>query len=114
MGRGLAAAEWRYKLIRKIKISTAGISSVSGVRTASKKKLTRRDRFLAEIETATPWAALVAGLPPYYPDNTSRDVYADRGSPSIERERELKQARWRVHVAAQTLDGRRQAGLQQR
>ena len=30
--------------------------------------------------------------------NTSRDVYADRGYPSIEREASLKQAGWRVHI----------------
>jgi len=30
--------------------------------------------------------------------NTSRDVYADRGYPSIERETSLKQAGWRVHI----------------
>jgi IS5 family transposase len=32
------------------------------------------------------------------PTNTSRDVYADRGYPSIEREQKLKQAGWRVHI----------------
>jgi IS5 family transposase len=42
-------------------------SSFSYAEYASKKKLTRRDRFLAEIETATPWPALVAVLLPYYP-----------------------------------------------
>lgn len=31
-------------------------------------------------------------------NNTSRDVYADRGNPSIEREARLKQAGWRVHI----------------
>lgn len=30
--------------------------------------------------------------------NTSRDIYADRGYPSIEREARLKQAGWRVHI----------------
>jgi IS5 family transposase len=32
------------------------------------------------------------------PTNTSRDVYADRGYPSIEREQKLKQAGWRAHI----------------
>jgi len=32
------------------------------------------------------------------PGNTSRDVYADRGYPSIERETLLKQAGWREHI----------------
>jgi IS5 family transposase len=31
-------------------------------------------------------------------NNTSRDVYADRGYPSLERETGLKQAGWRVHI----------------
>ena len=35
-------------------------SSFSDAEYASKKKLTRRDRFLAEIEAATPWPVLVA------------------------------------------------------
>lgn len=30
--------------------------------------------------------------------NASRDLYADRGYPSIEREARLKQAGWRVHI----------------
>ncbi len=33
----------------------------------SKKRLTRLDRFLGEIELITPWALLVAELEPYYP-----------------------------------------------
>ena len=32
------------------------------------------------------------------PNNTSRDVYADRCYPSLERETRLKQAGWRVHI----------------
>ena len=32
------------------------------------------------------------------PNNTSRDVYADRGYPSAKREADLKQAGWRVHI----------------
>lgn len=37
-----------------------------------KKKQTRRDRFLAEIEAVTPWPPLVAALPPYYPKGDGR------------------------------------------
>ncbi|MES7342195.1 transposase, partial [Cutibacterium acnes] len=33
----------------------------------SKKKQTRRERFLAQIEAATPWAQLVAVIEPHYP-----------------------------------------------
>jgi len=39
---------------------------------AAKKKLTRRDRFLAEIEAVTPWAALVAVIAPHYPKGDGR------------------------------------------
>lgn len=42
-------------------------SSFSDLEYAAKKKQTRRDRFLAGIEAATPWAALVAELEPFYP-----------------------------------------------
>jgi IS5 family transposase len=42
-------------------------TSFSDAEFASKKKRTRRERFLAEIEAATPWPALVAALLPYYP-----------------------------------------------
>jgi IS5 family transposase len=40
-------------------------SCFSDAEFASKKKLTRRERFQAEIEAVTPWAALVATLRPY-------------------------------------------------
>ncbi|MFO1207257.1 MAG: IS5/IS1182 family transposase, partial [Burkholderiales bacterium] len=42
-------------------------SSFSELEYAAKKKLTRRDRLLAEIEVITPWAALVAAIEPFYP-----------------------------------------------
>ena len=32
------------------------------------------------------------------PNNTSRDVYADRAYPSAEREAALKRVGWRVHI----------------
>lgn len=51
---------------------------------ANKKKQTRRDKFLAEIEVATPWAALLATLAPYY---TKAD---GRGRPQIGLERMLR------------------------
>lgn len=40
------------------------------------------------------------------PSNTSRDVYADQGYPSIERESRLKQAGWRAHPATRSRDQR--------
>ena len=39
---------------------------------AAKKKLTRRDRFLAQIEAVTPWAALEAQIEPFYPKGEGR------------------------------------------
>jgi IS5 family transposase len=34
--------------------------SFSGAEYAAKKKQTRRDRFLAQLEAVTPWATLIA------------------------------------------------------
>ncbi|AYH45088.1 IS5 family transposase [Azoarcus sp. DN11] len=65
-------------------------SSFSDLEYAAKKKLTRRDRFLAEIETVTPWSALVAELEPHYPKGEGR------GRPPIGLERML-----RMYVAQQ-------------
>jgi IS5 family transposase len=47
-------------------------SSFSDLEYAGKKKLTRRDRFLAEIEAVTPWSAMVAELEPFYPKGEGR------------------------------------------
>jgi len=51
---------------------------------AAKKKQTRRDRFLADIEAVTPWPALVAAIEPLYPKNEGR------GRPTIGLERMLR------------------------
>ena len=56
----------------------------------NKKKQTRRDRFLAEIEAVTPWPALVAALLPYYPKGDGR------GRPPVGLERML-----RMYIAQQ-------------
>ena len=63
-----ASVDKRYKLIRKIAVTHAAVADTS---------------VFEEILDST---------------NTSRDVYADRGYPSIERETKLKQAGWRVHI----------------
>jgi len=42
-------------------------TSFSVLEYSLKKKQTRRDRFLAEIEAVTPWAALEKNLVPFYP-----------------------------------------------
>ena len=47
-------------------------SSFSELEYASKKKVTRRDRFLAQIEAVTPWAALEAQIVPFYPKGEGR------------------------------------------
>ena len=47
-------------------------TSFSELEYAAKKKLTRRDRFLAEIEAVTPWAALEAEIGPFYPKGEGR------------------------------------------
>lgn len=44
-------------------------SSFSELEYAAKRKVTRRDRFLAEIEAITPWAELERTLIPFYPSN---------------------------------------------
>lgn len=42
-------------------------SSFSDLEYAAKKKQTRRDRFLIEIEAATPWTSLLNVIVPHYP-----------------------------------------------
>jgi len=42
-------------------------SSFSELEYAAKKRRTRRDRFLAEIEAVTPWAELVSAIEAFYP-----------------------------------------------
>src|SRR5699024_4837904 len=64
--------------------------SFSELEYVAKKKVTRRDRFLAEIEKITPWLALVGELDAYYPKGDGR------GRPPIGLERML-----RMYVAQQ-------------
>ena len=67
-------------------------TSFADVEFASKKKLTRRERFLSEIDAATPWPVLVAALLPHYPKADGR------GRPPIGLERML-----RMYIAQQCL-----------
>lgn len=46
--------------------------SFSDLEYAAKKKVTRRDRFLSEIDAVTPWPALIAEVEPYYPRGDNR------------------------------------------
>lgn len=63
-----ASVDKRYKLMRKISVTHAAVADT------------------------TVFESLLD------PGNTSRDVYADRGYPTAEREAKLKQAGWRVHI----------------
>lgn len=47
-------------------------TSFSELEYASKRKVTRRDRFLSEIEAITPWDALEAELEAFYPKSGGR------------------------------------------
>ncbi|MEZ5659460.1 MAG: IS5 family transposase [Burkholderiaceae bacterium] len=64
--------------------------SFSDFEYTAKKRKTRRDRFLAEIEAITPWAALVAVIEPHYPKS------GGQGRPAIGLERML-----RMYIAQQ-------------
>jgi len=65
-------------------------ASFSELEYEAKKKQTRRDRFLSEIEAVTPWASLIATITRHYPVNDGR------GRPTIGLERML-----RMYVAQQ-------------
>jgi len=65
-------------------------TSFSELEYSLKKKQTRRDHFLAEIEAVTPWAALEKTLVPFYPSS------GGRGRPPIGLARML-----RMYVAQQ-------------
>jgi IS5 family transposase len=64
--------------------------SFSELEYAAKKRVTRRDRFLGEVEAVTPWLSLVAELEPFYPKGEGR------GRPPIGLERML-----RMYIAQQ-------------
>src|SRR5438105_10380251 len=57
--------------------------SFSQAEYAGKKKQTRRDRFLAEMEEVVPWGRLVDRLRPFYPKG-------ERGRPPVGLERMLR------------------------
>ena len=65
-------------------------ASFSELEYAAKKKQTRRDRFLGEIEAVTPWVELERTIAPFYPKS------GGRGRPPIGLERML-----RMYVAQQ-------------
>ncbi|MBN2887377.1 MAG: IS5 family transposase [Chromatiaceae bacterium] len=61
--------------------------SFSQAEYAGKKKVTRRERFLAEMERVVPWAALLEALAPHYYPNAAPNK---RGRPPIGLERMLR------------------------
>ena len=65
-------------------------ASFSDLEYAAKKKVTRRDRFLGEIEALAPWSALITEIEPFYPKGDGR------GRPPIGLERML-----RMYIAQQ-------------
>ena len=65
-------------------------SSFSQMEYEAKKKVTRRDRFLGEIDAVTPWEALIAQIEPFYPKGEGR------GRPPIGLQRML-----RMYIAQQ-------------
>lgn len=64
--------------------------SFSDAEYGAKRRQTRRDRFLAQIEAATPWTLLVSVIEPHYPKS------GGRGRPPIGCERML-----RMYIAQQ-------------
>ena len=65
-------------------------ASFSELEYAAKKRVTRRDRFLGEINVVTPWSELVAEIQPFYPKGEGR------GRPPVGVERML-----RMYIAQQ-------------
>jgi IS5 family transposase len=65
-------------------------ASFSDLEYVAKKRKTRRDRFLAEIEAVTPWAALLSAIEPVYPKGEAQ------GRPPIGLEKML-----RMYIAQQ-------------
>jgi len=59
-------------------------NSFSELEYAHKKRVTRRDRFLADLEAVTPWQVLIGAIAPYYPKGEGR------GRPPIGLERMLR------------------------
>ncbi len=57
--------------------------SFSQAEFATKKKITRREKFLARMETLLPWAQLLAVIEPFYPKG-------ERGRPPVGLERMLR------------------------
>ncbi len=46
--------------------------SFSELEYAAKKKVTRRDRFLSELDRLVPWSVLISEVEPFYPRSGRR------------------------------------------
>ena len=66
--------------------------SFSDLEYAAKRKVTKRERLLGELEAITPWSELLKALAPHYPRGEGR------GRPPIGLERML-----RMYIVQQTL-----------
>lgn len=51
--------------------------SFSDLEYAAKKRVTRRDRFLDEIDAVTPWSELIEEIEPFYPKGGGPGAPAD-------------------------------------
>ena len=76
--------------------------SFSDLEYAGKRKPTRRNRFLAQLEAVTSWSALIASIEPFYPQGKGA------GRPTIGLERMLRNPKLRalLEPLAQTLPAR--------
>ena len=64
-------------------VSMTHQSSFSQAEFANKNNITRREKFLARMETLIPWAKLLAVIEPFYPNG-------ERGHPPVGLERMLR------------------------
>ena len=48
--------------------------AIPGLRDAMKEKVTRREQFLAEMETVVPWGRLIRLIAPHYPNAGPKGV----------------------------------------
>ena len=57
--------------------------SFSDLEYAAKRKVTKRERLLGELEAITPWSDLLSALAPYYPNGQGRGRQCARSDTEI-------------------------------
>lgn len=57
---------WFQHSVRQT-LQTPKQPAITGLHDAMKKKVTRREQFLAEMDVVVPWGPLLALIAPYYP-----------------------------------------------